>query len=248
MQEFNKIAYSIKGDGGKICLLLHNAGGNHKMMDPFAIKINQSVIGVDLPGHGMSASCPSDFTVQDIAKKIGTLCGHLKISKINLIGLNYGGNVGIELALQAPALVEKLILLEPPICMDQWIVEEVEKHIIELDEMEPKSYAKKLVDSVLKSKNSNFRNLAEESFVSTPKSVQKAIYRNLLIWDKEFQVGKKVVSCPSFLLQTNHPFSSKSNLEKKFSNLSIETINESGPWMTLDVPDQLYSAIRPWLM
>jgi pimeloyl-ACP methyl ester carboxylesterase len=145
-----KIPYITKGEGSSNFLLIHNSGGSHEMMSHTTAHFSKrgKVIVPDLLGHGASDSLKIEYTLNVFAESMIQLCKHEEVSRIILIGLNYGADIGIEIAKMAPALVSHLILIEPPIFMEPWVVKVVEQQIKDLANPR-EEWAQETVNSVI---------------------------------------------------------------------------------------------------
>ena len=67
----------------------------------------------ELPGHGNDALLPAGCTTPaDLAREAGALLDALGIDRYALVGLSVGGMWAAELALQRPAQVRSLVLMD----------------------------------------------------------------------------------------------------------------------------------------
>lgn len=236
-----EIFYSIEGKGPRHFLLVHNAGGNHEMMCRSTAYFSKSgkTITPDLLGHGSSSSPKIDYTLNVFAESLIQLCQYEKLDQIVFIGLNYGANIGIEMAQIFPGLISHLVLIEPPIFMEQWIAKMVEQHIKEL-EHHREEYADEIVDSVLIKAPTLERQIALKAMKTTSSYVKASTYKHLLMWDKQHVFN---CSIPTLMIQTSQPFCSEEKARTCFSNLQIGRVVGSGPWANLEVPIQVHSMI-----
>lgn len=70
-----------------------------------------NVIAIDLPDHGKSA--PSEeFCFQLVASKLKLLFESLNIPQVIYIGHSLGGKIGMQLALDTPQLINKLVVAD----------------------------------------------------------------------------------------------------------------------------------------
>jgi pimeloyl-ACP methyl ester carboxylesterase len=69
------------------------------------------VIAVDLPGFGESAMPAQQISISGYARALDELLDELGIDVVRLVGSSMGGFIGAELALTAPARVERLVLV-----------------------------------------------------------------------------------------------------------------------------------------
>ncbi len=91
---------------------LHGLPGSSRTFDRFLplIATDRSVYAPDLPGNGESDR-PPDASAQSLAAAIADLARDLRIKQIDLLGVQAGRPVAIDLALADPALVRRLILV-----------------------------------------------------------------------------------------------------------------------------------------
>jgi 3-oxoadipate enol-lactonase len=68
----------------------------------------------DLPGHGGSARHPAR-DMADLAAVMTDFCIARGLHNVTLVGHSMGGNIAVELALTHPALVQRLVLVNPAI-------------------------------------------------------------------------------------------------------------------------------------
>jgi pimeloyl-ACP methyl ester carboxylesterase len=69
----------------------------------------RSVYAPDLPGYGESDSSPGR-SIADAAIAISDLANDLRLRQIDLLGVQYGAEVALELAASRPELVRRLVL------------------------------------------------------------------------------------------------------------------------------------------
>lgn len=240
-----EISYVVKGKGNRIFLLVHNSGGNHEMMHHTTDYFSHSgkIIVPDLLGHGCSASPKIEYTLNLFAESLIELCEIEKLNHIIFVGLNYGANIGIELAQIAPKLISRLVLIEPPIFMEPWIVKVVEQQIKDLEH--PKeSWAQETVDSVILKASAHEREISLRALKMTPSYVKASTFKHLLDWDKKHSF---LCSIPTLLIQTSQPFCVEEKARTFFSNLHVGHVVGSGPWANLEVPTQVNSMIERFL-
>ena len=70
-------------------------------------------VGVDLPGHGASGPLPAGLTLPALAAEVADLARSVDASRV--VALSFGTIVGLQLAIDAPDLVQRLILGAPTI-------------------------------------------------------------------------------------------------------------------------------------
>jgi pimeloyl-ACP methyl ester carboxylesterase len=107
-----ELYYEIHGSGRPLVLLhggMSGIGTSFGEILPLLAKTRQ-VIAVELQGHGRTADIDRDLRYEYLAGDIIALLRHLGIGSADLFGYSVGAGVAVEVALQAPELVGKLVL------------------------------------------------------------------------------------------------------------------------------------------
>ncbi len=106
------IHYLERGRGEPL-LLIHGLGssGADWALQVAMLETRFRVIVPDLPGSGHSAPLPRGSSIEELAAGLWALLDHLRESRVNIVGFSLGGAVGLEMALQRPAGVRRLALI-----------------------------------------------------------------------------------------------------------------------------------------
>ncbi|MCH9630648.1 MAG: Haloalkane dehalogenase [Chlamydiia bacterium] len=246
---WGNLTYTDVGEGTTPLILLHNAGGNHQIMQSIAeyFQKNTRVISIDMRGHGESDTPSGDYLIEELADDVYKLCKILQLKGLAFVGLNYGANIGIALDQKFPGLISYLTLLEPPIFMEEWVIESVKEHIQDLKSIDQNIYAKKLVNEVLPNGTKKEKSLATAAFVKTPPTVQVSIYEQLIMWDTRAKTTLKVSNTKTLLIQAKKSFTKESLIKEYYTNLIVEKSNSVGPWIPLEDPNELNKLIKCYL-
>jgi 3-oxoadipate enol-lactonase len=104
--------YRQRGDGQPV-LLIHGLGcsGADWALQIAALERRFRLIVPDLPGCGSSAPPPGPYSIEGFASALWSLLNELQVAKINIVGFSMGGAVALEMALQSPARVPRLALI-----------------------------------------------------------------------------------------------------------------------------------------
>jgi 3-oxoadipate enol-lactonase len=100
--------------GSRPVLLLHGLGVNGsswQLQVPALLECDFRVIAPDMRGFGKSTYPGGPVTIQVLSKDMVTLIDFLDISQVDLVGISMGGTIALQLALDHPELVRKLILV-----------------------------------------------------------------------------------------------------------------------------------------
>jgi pimeloyl-ACP methyl ester carboxylesterase len=107
---------------GPAVILLHGWTFDLEMWNPqvSALRDEFRLVRIDRRGHGLSGGVPD--SEQDAAD-IATLCRHLKLKSVAVLGMSQGARAALRFASRAPWQVTALILDGPP-NLDQQAVDE----------------------------------------------------------------------------------------------------------------------------
>jgi pimeloyl-ACP methyl ester carboxylesterase len=113
--------YEIHGEGGVPLVLLH--GGFSTIEIDFGralpgLAANRQVIATELQGHGHTADIDRPLSYALMATDVAALLDHLGVAQADVFGYSVGAAVAMELALQQPEKVRKLVLATPSYSYD----------------------------------------------------------------------------------------------------------------------------------
>jgi pimeloyl-ACP methyl ester carboxylesterase len=118
-----KMYYEIHGSG-KPLVLIHgsymNIDLNYGQLIPELAKKRQ-VIALEMQGHGRTADIDRPFSYPALAGDVAALLKYLKIDSADVLGYSLGATVALELAIEHPSLVNKLIIISSVYKYDGWI-------------------------------------------------------------------------------------------------------------------------------
>ncbi|WP_210504392.1 alpha/beta fold hydrolase [Nocardioides xinjiangensis] len=100
-----------------VVLCVHGLAGSAESWRPLASASDGShrVLAIDLPGHGRSPSAGRSLAVPDSARLVASVVDQLGVGPVVLAGHSMGAAVSALAAEMAPDLVERLLLLAPPV-------------------------------------------------------------------------------------------------------------------------------------
>lgn len=111
----NKIdLYYTKQGQGEPLLFLHGNGEDHTIFKPLIDKLAEhfTCYAIDSRNHGKSAQT-NEFHYQTMMEDIHQFITTLNLNKPNIIGFSDGSIITMLLAIQFPALMNKIVLLGP---------------------------------------------------------------------------------------------------------------------------------------
>jgi len=72
---------------------------------------DRRVVALDLPGHGLTPMPTEQITIEYYGRVVAELCRRLDLGPVVLVGNSMGGYISAEVAIKAPELVERLVLV-----------------------------------------------------------------------------------------------------------------------------------------
>ncbi len=105
-----QIHYQVNGEG-KPLLILNGIMMSTKSWDPFVESFKDyQLIRVDFFDQGLSDALEEDYTQEVQVDMLYHFLKYLKIEKVNVVGISYGGEIAILFALKYQQIIEKLIV------------------------------------------------------------------------------------------------------------------------------------------
>lgn len=108
-----RLHHVVDGPVGAPALVLSNSlGTTLEMWEPQVARLTESfrVVRYDRRGHGRSPVAAGATTIDDLGGDLVELLDELALERIAFCGLSLGGVIGMWLAVNAPARVERLAL------------------------------------------------------------------------------------------------------------------------------------------
>jgi 3-oxoadipate enol-lactonase len=109
-----ELNYALDGViGGPAVLLGGSLGANLAMWQPQlpVLSARFSVIRYDHRGHGGSPVAPGPYTIDELGSDVLAMLDRLQLERVSWCGLSLGGMVGMWLSINAPARIERLVLI-----------------------------------------------------------------------------------------------------------------------------------------
>ncbi len=105
--------YEITGEtAGPVVVLCHSLGTSLEMWDGQvdALSRDYRVLRYDIRGHDKSAVTRGDYTMALLADDLIALLDDLEIERVAFCGVSLGAMIGLQLAVQAPERITRLVL------------------------------------------------------------------------------------------------------------------------------------------
>lgn len=102
------------GTGDPEVVLLHGGGQNAHTWDTVALALDRPLLAIDLPGHGHSGDVDPTRPVgpRSFAEDVAVAVRVLAPGADGVVGMSLGGLTAMQLAVLAPALVRRLVMVD----------------------------------------------------------------------------------------------------------------------------------------
>ena len=93
-------------------LLFNGIGSRIELLAPFVEHLDpeREIIALDIPGTGESPATPFPYRLWMMARLVGRLLEQLKIERVDILGVSWGGTLAQQFALQNPRRCRRLVL------------------------------------------------------------------------------------------------------------------------------------------
>jgi pimeloyl-ACP methyl ester carboxylesterase len=110
-----ELAMMDEGTGDQTILFIHGLANYAAVwnMQLFSLKDTYRCIAIDLPGNGLSAPIETTYNIELYTQTIIEVIVELNLKNLVLCGHSMGGLIAMNIALDAPNLVSKLVLIAP---------------------------------------------------------------------------------------------------------------------------------------
>jgi len=241
--------YEIHGAGEPV-LFLHGLGSScddwELQKDVFAA--DYRVVLVDVRGHGRSQKSPGSTGVPMMTQDIIALIKTLNLGAANVVGLSMGGMIGLQLAVDAPELVHRLVVINatadliPKSLRDYFIVWQ-RLAIVRLFNM--RGMGKFLANRLFPlDSQAEMRPIFVERWARNDKAAYLAAFKGLVGWSVLDRLP--TIQCPVLFLAAEFDYSPVAEKETAVAlipNASLQIIPNSRHASTVDAPDVVNEAI-----
>lgn len=110
-------AYQLSGPvGAPVVALIHGLGLCRELWHPHlaALTARYRMLYYDLYGHGDSRPPPAAASLQLYASQLARLLDHLQLEQVAVVGFSIGGMINRRFAIDFPARVSALVILNSP--------------------------------------------------------------------------------------------------------------------------------------
>ena len=213
---------------------------------------NFRVITYDKRGHGLSNKPISKITIEDLALDISDLLEHLKIKKVNFVGISIGGMIAQKLASIKPNLINKLILCDTAVKIGNYDIWNERIKLLKkkglfgiTDSIIERWFSKKFILS-------NFNEIQVYKNMLNTTSIQGYIECCEAIKEADLSMNAQLIKNPTLVLVGSNDQSTPPELVQStatlIKNSKFDMIKNSGHLPCIDNPDEFAKLIKNFLL
>jgi len=243
-----EIAYEIAGAGTPV-VLVHGLGSFVGDWQPqiHAFAREFQVIAVDLRGHGGSGKPPGPYSVPLFASDVAAVMQALRLGPAHVVGLSLGGAVAFQLAVDRPALVRSLTIINSgPAFVTTSLRFAILLRLVVLNVFGLKTLGNMIVKRLFpKPEQEHLRRAFLEHYVLNDPAAYQASTRALVGWTVADRLQE--IRCPVLVVSGDRdytPVAAKEPYVAALPNARLVVVADAGHACTMERPDDVNLLIR----
>lgn len=227
-------------------VLFHGLGANSNswlLQTPALHTAGFRTIAPDAPGFGQSTDPGGHTSIARFAGPLERLVEHLELERLNLVGISMGGVLALQIALDHPQWVSRLVLVNTfahlnvtrPRLLPYYVLRFILVHTLGLP-TQAKAVAKRIFpypeQEILR------QGLIEQVIQADPRAYRAAM-RALARFDVRSRLGE--IHCPTLVVSgdrdTTVPVETQRYLAQNIAHARHSVIPEAGHGVTVEKPD-----------
>lgn len=249
-----RMYYESAGEGDPL-VLLHGLGSSHRdwFLQVPAFSRHYRVIILDCRGHGESDKPAGPYSIPLFARDVIALLEALGVEGAHLLGISMGGQIALQIALDAPGQVTSLVLVNT---FARLIVQGLAAHLRLLQRrlLMPLLSMEKIGEIIAgtlfpRPEQRELFELARERWVQNDKPAYLASTRAALAFDVAARLGE--IRCPTLIVAgENDPtvsMSHKEALQQGILGSQLVVVKDSGHATPLDQPEEFNRIVLEFL-
>lgn len=247
--------YFEESGAGTPVLLLHGLGSSGRDWELVAPRLaaGHRVIVPDVRGHGRSDKPEGPYGVPLFARDIFQLCDRLGLTRVHVVGLSMGGMIGFQLAVDRPALVRSLTVINSgPDMVPRTARMRLmfATRMLLLRTLGPRTLARVIAPKLFpKPEQAELRRRAVEAIGANEPDAYLRATRGLVGWSVLERL--KDISCPVLVLASDRdytPLSAKKAYVDRLADARLVELKDSGHAAPIDQPGQIVDAVKGFFL
>jgi 3-oxoadipate enol-lactonase len=245
--------YQVEGEGQPL-VFIHGLGSSTRDWEFQVPEFSRTyqVITFDLRGHGQSDKPPGPYSIPLFAADTASLLKALDIESAHVVGISLGGGVAFQLALDYPALVKSLVIVNSaPIGVGTSPEgqREIEGRVEIVRQQGMRAMGQVLSQRLFpQAAHASLRQTFVERWAENdPRAYIEALL-SLANWNVMGQLGS--IHCPTLVVAADEdytPVAVKEAYVKLLPNAQLVVIAEAHHATPMEQPEKFNAALKPFL-
>jgi 3-oxoadipate enol-lactonase len=210
------------------------------------------VITFDMRGHGQSEKPAGPYHIPMFAADLASLFQALSIPSAHLVGLSLGGTVAFQFAIDYPAKVKTLTIVNSGPSLGgtpEEARQEIERRVGIVQQLGMRAMGEALSPNLYpKPEQTALRETFVKRWAENDPSAYIEATRSFLGWNVEEQLGK--IQCPTLILASDQdysPVATKEAYVKRIPKGQLVVISDAHHTLPLELPEKFNAALRDFL-
>ena len=245
--------YEEHGDGQPL-VFIHGLGSSTRDWEAQVSEFSKfyRVITFDLRGHGQSDKPVGPYSIPMMATDLAGLLNALHISSVHLVGISLGGAVAFQFALDHPAMVKTLTIVNSGPSLGgtpEQAKQEIERRVGIVQQVGMRAMGAALSPALFPKPE---HAILRETFIARWAENDPLAYieatRSMLGWNVTDQLG--TIACPTLILtadQDYSPVAAKEAYVKRMPHAQLLVISDSHHATPIEQPEKFNAALTGFL-
>jgi 3-oxoadipate enol-lactonase len=245
--------YEAHGEGQPI-VFIHGLGSSTRDWEFQVPEFSKSymVITFDLRGHGQSDKPAGPYRIPMFASDLVGLLGALGHEHAHIVGISLGGAVALQFAIDHPAMVKTLTLVNIAPTYSEDLEEArqaLERRVRMVQQLGMRDLGQALSEIHFpKPENASLRETMVDRWAENDPRAYIEAARSILGWNVTDRLSS--IQCPTLVVSAEHdlwPLSVKEAYVKLMPNAQLVVISDAHHFTTIERPDEFNAVLTGFL-
>jgi 3-oxoadipate enol-lactonase len=247
-----QLYYEIHGAGQPL-VFIHGLGSSTRDWETQVSEFSKSyqVITFDLRGHGQSDKPAGPYDMAMFSADLAGLVQTLGIGAAHVVGLSLGGAVALQFALDYPAHIKTLTIVNsaPTLGDPAHARQEVERRVSIVQQLGMRAMGEALSQNLFpRPEQASLREIFVERWAENDPEAYTHATRSMLGWDVTDRLS--ALQCPTLVIaadQDYSPVAVKEAYVKRIPNAQLVVMADAHHAVPMEQPEQFNTVLRRFL-
>jgi 3-oxoadipate enol-lactonase len=245
--------YEVNGRGQPV-VLIHGLGSSTRDWEEQVLELAKSyqVITLDLRGHGRSEKPAGPYQIPMFAADLAGLLEALGVASADIVGLSLGGGVAFQFALDYPAMVRSLTLVNTAPALGgtpEQAEREIARRVGIVQQLGVRAMGQALSPNLFpKPEQASLRETFIERWAENDPQAYIEATRSMLGWDVTDRLGS--ITCPVLVIGSDQdygPVSAKEEYARLMPHARLAVIPDAHHAVPMERPEAFNEVLAQFL-